>query len=106
MKQEIRISIIGNSATGKSTLMFEIYNHLIELGFDVELPDMSFENGNDYANQDSFINQMLDNREERINAVKNKTKITLREIQAYWDVKEEDVKPKDAWKKHKIVDKN
>jgi len=101
-ENELRISIIGNSAVGKSTMMFEIYNLLTELGFEVELPPMSKENCDDYASNEIFIEKMLDDREERLTRVRNKTKITLREFQAYWDVKETDVKPEDAWKKTEI----
>jgi len=95
MKKEIRISVVGNTATGKSTLMFEIYNLLTELGFDVELPPEGKENGSDYASSESFINQMLSNREERLNAVKAKTKITLREIQSY-NVNQEEIIPEET----------
>jgi hypothetical protein len=95
MKKEIRISIVGNTATGKSALMFEVYNLLTELGFDVELPPMSRENGDDYANHESFINQMLSCREERLNAVKAKTKITLREIQSY-NVNQKEIIPEET----------
>jgi uridine kinase len=95
MKKEIRISVVGNTATGKSTLMFEIYNLLLELGFDVELPPMSKENDDDYASQESFINQMLTCREERLDAVKAKTKITLREIQSY-NVNQKEIIPEET----------
>ena len=95
MKKEIRISVVGNTATGKSTLMFEIYNLLLELGFDVELPPMSKENGGDYASQESFINQMLTYREERLDAVKAKIKITLREIQSY-NVNQKEIIPEET----------
>ena len=95
MKKEIRISVVGNTATGKSTLMFEVYNLLTELGFDVELTPMSKEEGSAYASHESFINNMLEKREERLQAVRAKTKITLREIQSY-NVNQKEIIPEET----------
>ena len=108
MKNELRISFIGNTAIGKSTILFEVYQHLLDLGFDVELlgmnPNDKENYHEDFSSEESFNKQMFRNREDRIRVVREKTKITLNEMQAYWDVKETDVKPEDTWKTKAKVD--
>jgi adenylylsulfate kinase-like enzyme len=80
-KEEVRVNITGLSATGKSCVMFEIYKALKIIGFEVEL-DL---NDNlaiiDYGNEIGFMKQMLINEKKRIENVKKKSKIVLKDIQ-------------------------
>lgn len=45
-KKEIKITVTGQTNTGKSTIMWSLYKLLKENGIEVEIndPDMSFEN--------------------------------------------------------------
>ena len=65
----------GKAATGKSTVMEMIYQLLLSQGFEVELAQDI-----DYKDNEDFLKQMSEYREDRIEAVKKKTKITLREV--------------------------
>jgi ABC-type nitrate/sulfonate/bicarbonate transport system ATPase subunit len=75
MENEI-IIVVGKSAVGKSTVIEMIYQLLLNQGFEVELAEDI-----DYKDNEDFLKQMSEHREDRIEAVKKKTKITLREVQ-------------------------
>ena len=78
-KEEVRVNITGLSATGKSCVMFEIYKALKIAGFEVELDLTDNLAIMDYENEIGFMKQMLINEKKRIENVKKKSKIVLRE---------------------------
>jgi len=85
-----KIMIGGSAGIGKSTIMEMIYQFLLTQGFEVELgQDL------DYKNNEDFLEQMSEHREDRINAVKEKTKITLIEVQMRHACKKENCQCKD-----------
>lgn len=81
-KEEVKVNIVGLSATGKSCVMFEIYKALKTAGFEVELDLTDNLAIIDYENEVGFIKQMLKNEKKRIENVKKKSKIVLREVAA------------------------
>jgi len=79
MENNITITIAGNTASGKSTLMDVIHTDLKRQGFDVKL-DLE---DSDFANESEFHKQMAMHCAERLHVIKydKKTKITLKESQ-------------------------
>lgn len=80
-KEEVKINVVGRSASGKSCVMFEIYKALKTAGFEVEL---DVEGQMDYPDEVEFMKQMLKDEKKRVEAVKKKSKIVLKEV---WAVK-------------------
>lgn len=78
-KEELKINVVGRAASGKSCVMFEIYKALKTAGFEVEL---DVEGQMDYPDEVEFMKQMLKNEKNRIEAIKEKSKIILKEVQA------------------------
>ncbi|MFW6246845.1 MAG: hypothetical protein ACOC22_01570 [bacterium] len=77
--QEVKVNVVGMSATGKSCVMFEIYKALKTAGFEIQL-DLKDEI--DYENEVDFLKQMLKDEKKRIENVKKKSKIVLKEVRA------------------------
>lgn len=77
--QEVKVNVVGLSGSGKSCVIFEIYKALKTAGFEVEL---DVEGQFDYENEVDFMKQMLVNEKKRIENVKKKSKISLKEVQA------------------------
>jgi len=75
---EILITISGTPNSGKSSILEMIYRELWIKGFKVELrlEDNDFD---DFDDERDFRLKMSQNREERLNNVKQKTIITLKE---------------------------
>lgn len=78
-KNEIKINIVGFSATGKSTIMHLIYKELFKHGFDV---DIEFGKFDDFENENDFRINMIKNQSERLRTIKEKSKIILKEVRA------------------------
>jgi len=76
---EILITISGTSGSGKSSIMEMIYRSLWIQGFkvDLQLEENDFD---DFDDERDFRLKMNKNREERLDAIKNKTIITLKEL--------------------------
>ena len=71
-KEEVKINVIGRSASGKSCVMFEIYKALKTAGFEVEL-DLKDNLGiADYETEVDFMKQMLKDERKRVESVKKK----------------------------------
>jgi len=77
--KELEITIAGQAATGKSTMMWWLERILIEKGFTVE---MNFELEKlDYGTEEKFRRAMLEHATERELALMKNTKITLKTVQ-------------------------
>ena len=85
MNKELKIIIAGNSGSGKSTMMYQLENLLLDNGYDVEI---SLENSLDFKNKSDFYGKMGVYEEERLKFLKENTKITLTEIQTNGHLKE------------------
>jgi ABC-type multidrug transport system fused ATPase/permease subunit len=82
----IDIIVCGNSSSGKSTIINEIYRFLWTRGFSVEL---NLEGNSDYRDEAVFRRQMNDgNEEQRLAAIKT-TKIKLKEVPAVTSFRDE-----------------
>ena len=81
-KEEVKINVVGRSASGKSCLMFEIYKALKTAGFEVELDVEDNLGVVDYPDEVEFMKQMLKDEKKRVEAVKKKSKIVLKEVRA------------------------
>ena len=82
---EIKITIVGQTKVGKSTITKIIYDALKQHGIKTELSnEVLF----DYGGDERIFNERLSMfSDKRIGAVKNKSKIVLHEIQANMDIK-------------------
>lgn len=78
-KQEVNVNVVGLSASGKSCVMFEIYKTLKTAGFEVEL---DVDGQMDYPDEVEFMKLMLKDEKKRLEAVKKKSKIVLKEVSA------------------------
>lgn len=80
MKNEIIISanVIGTTASGKSTILSLFKEFLKEKGFEVD----HIVNYDD-KDEESFDEVMKQHLDAKIDAIKEKTKITIQEIQVY-----------------------
>lgn len=82
MKKDNELSIIvaGRAGSGKSAMMLQIEKLLKENGFNVEL---SFKGNPDYSGNNTvyFHEREEKNFDEKIEAIKERTKITLMEMQ-------------------------
>jgi len=78
MTNELTIIIAGDNNAGKSTMMLQIEKLLQDNGFNVEL---SFDGNPDFTGEHSFFFHKKEelNFEERINTIKNKSKIRIME---------------------------
>lgn len=82
MKDELRINVIGRTASGKSTVIFLMKEFLRKKGFNVE-----FDGGDDYDGEREF-SQAIEREiihgefDKRIKAVCEKSKIVISEVQA------------------------
>ena len=76
MKNVLKITVAGGSATGKSTVAFLIKELLKEKGFDV-----SFDGGIDFENEEDFDNTISKNIDKKTLAVSGKTIVQLDEVQ-------------------------
>lgn len=77
-KNSITVNIVGHATVGKSTITKIIYDALKQHGIEVELSDETLL---DFQNEYNFNEIMNEFKEKRIKAVKNKSKITLNEVQ-------------------------
>lgn len=75
-KEKINITISGKCMSGKSRLSFLLKNFLIENGFDVK-HELSL----DFFDENDFNRKMCKNLNEATKAIKEKTEITIKEIQ-------------------------
>jgi ribosomal protein L31 len=80
MSKELSVIILGGANSGKSAMMLQIEKLLKENGFNVEL---SFEGHPDYSGNNTvhFHEREGKNFENKIEAIKKKTKIILKEAQ-------------------------
>lgn len=84
MKAELKINVevVGRTASGKSTVIYLMKEFLREKGFDLE-----FDGGDDYNNESEF-NQVIEREiihgefNKRIQAVSEKSKLVISEVQA------------------------
>ena len=81
--KELSIIVTGYSATGKSAIAHWIFMELLKQGFEV---DMAFENNYDFKDEVDFRKKMSINQSERLNAIKAKTKIKIKEVQAVYPI--------------------
>jgi len=77
--KELQITIAGQAATGKSTIMVLLEQFLVERGFDVgvELDNEVI----DYGSVSKFRRIINENFGEREQAIRKNTKITLKQVQ-------------------------
>ncbi len=80
MSNELTIIVAGQANSGKSTMMLQIEKLLKENGFDVQL---SLKGHPDYTGENAyhFHQKEEKNFDKKIDAIKSKTKITLKEMQ-------------------------
>ena len=71
----IKITISGETKTGKSRLTYLIKEMLREKGFNVEFEDF------DFGNEQNFDHIMSKNLDETINSIKEQTKIIIEQVQ-------------------------
>jgi Ni2+-binding GTPase involved in maturation of urease and hydrogenase len=75
MKNEVRIKVIGSTATGKSRLIFLIKDMLKRYDFETELIQY------DYVDEAEFDHDISKHIVPAITAIKDKTKIIIEEVQ-------------------------
>jgi deoxyadenosine/deoxycytidine kinase len=75
MKNQLTITIAGGFADGKSTLTHLLKNFLRDSGFEVEQ-----EIDDDFLTKEVFDRIMGSHQHERQNAIKEKSKILLKEV--------------------------
>lgn len=77
---ELSVIVAGSAGSGKSAMILQIEKLLKENGFDVEL---SFEGNPDYSGNNTvyFHEREERNFDEKIEAIKKRTKIILKEMQ-------------------------
>ena len=80
--REIIIDVRGNSASGKSTLVYLIKKMLLSHGLEV-----SFFADPDFSSNEVFESIMSKDTDKRINSIKKKTNISLRETMAHHIIK-------------------
>lgn len=76
MKKEIKISIAGVSASGKSRIAFMIKELITELGFETELVL-----NEDHPTLDNFNKVMSSDIDKAVDALIEKTKVKIEEVQ-------------------------
>lgn len=72
MNKQIKISVIGEQKSGKSTIIFLIRNYLKRLGFEVQIDPSP-----DYDSEELMSFHVHRNFESKVKAVKNKTNIVI-----------------------------
>jgi len=77
MKKHVAIIVTGQAASGKSTVMHLIEKLLRKEGFIVEI---DLDGNHDYKNLNDFNMQMSTNEAKRFQAVKENTKIMIKEM--------------------------
>ncbi|MFA5207578.1 MAG: adenylyl-sulfate kinase [Candidatus Paceibacterota bacterium] len=77
MKKHVAIIVTGQPASGKSTVMHLIEKLLKKEGFTIEI---DLEGNYDYKNLNDFNVKMGVNEAERFQALKEKTKIMIKEM--------------------------
>jgi len=87
VNKEIKIIVAGSCASGKSTISYLLRDFLIKNGWDVDIVQ---NNNFDYADVDDFIEKIGHNIDERTNSLKDKTKISIEELQTYKTFREID----------------
>lgn len=104
MNKELTIIIAGQANTGKSTMMLQLETLLKENGFDVEL---SFDSHPDYTGENTFHfhNKESINFNEKIKAIKNNTKIILKEMQINRETQKLNIKERYS-KQIEVTDNN
>ena len=80
MEKQLQIIIAGTANVGKSTMMLQLEKWLKDSGYEVEL---SFENHPDYSGENSYFFHQKEEQYflEKVEAIKAKTKIVLKEAQ-------------------------
>jgi septin family protein len=78
MEKELTIMIAGHSNTGKSSMMYHLYQTLMQQGFEVV---MNFEGHPEHDSKKDFVAEMEYYTKERLDAVKKGTMITLKEME-------------------------
>lgn len=78
LEKGVSIIIAGSVATGKSTVMYDLYQLMMKEGYSVV---MNFEGHPEHDTKESFVAEMESNRKERLDAIKKSTMITLKEMQ-------------------------
>jgi GTPase SAR1 family protein len=76
MTRKIKINIIGTTASGKSTILSLFKEFLKDKGFEVE-HEINYE----HQDEKSFDKAMKHNLDAKIDAIKEKTKIFIKEVQ-------------------------
>lgn len=84
MDNKLTIIVTGASASGKSTMVLELERLLRENGFNI---DISLEGNYEYVSIDDYINMESKHHDEKVEAVKLKTKITLMDMQSNRELK-------------------
>jgi nucleoside-triphosphatase THEP1 len=86
MSEELTIIIAGRANSGKSTMMLQLEKLLKENGYDVTL---SLKGEPDYTGENSFHFHKKEelNFDKKVEAIKSKTKITLKEMQVNSETK-------------------
>lgn len=77
--KELKITIAGKSATGKSTVMLMLEEFLLEKGFKVNV-DLEIEL-NDFGTEKKFREVMSNNNEDRIDSLTENVVINLKQKQ-------------------------
>lgn len=92
MSEELLIIVAGKANSGKSTMMLQLEKLLKENGYDVNL---SLKGQPDYTGENSFHFHKKEeqNFDKKVEGIKSKTKITLKEMQVNSEAKHiEDIK--------------
>jgi len=76
--KKVKISIIGESKTGKAILIFLIRNYLRSLGFEVGIDPTP-----DYRSEEQMSYYVHRNFDKKISAIKEKVKINMNGVQIF-----------------------
>jgi energy-coupling factor transporter ATP-binding protein EcfA2 len=78
-KNVITVTVTGQAGVGKSTIAATIAGILQEADLDVEISPEVYE---DYGTEDNFFESIEKNYLVRMDAIKEKSKIVLKQVQA------------------------
>jgi deoxyadenosine/deoxycytidine kinase len=82
MKDTIRIVVAGNTGVGKSSIIWQLREHLKDFAFEVDL-----EVGDDYANEFEFNRYAGYRNNEKMVQLSAKTKIIIEEARINKEIK-------------------